>query len=194
MKAVKGSIDRRVARTRALLQQAHLSLILEKGYEATTVQDICEAANVGRSTFYSHFRDKDDLRRSSLQHLRGLLLERQRESRAKHGSRDAHEIIFSLTMLRHARDHIYLYRALVGTQGGAVALDTIRHILSDIVRSEPIVAAKGTAQREFTVQYIVGAFMAVLTWWLDSGAKVPPDRLDEMFQHLALEGLERRQA
>ena len=43
-------IDRRVARTRAMLQKAHLSLILEKGYEAITVDDICEAANVGRST------------------------------------------------------------------------------------------------------------------------------------------------
>jgi AcrR family transcriptional regulator len=190
MKKVKGSIDRRIARTRTLLQQAHLSLILEKGYEATTVQDICEAANVGRSTFYGHFRDKDDLRRSSLQHLRRLLLERQRESRAKHGRPDEHELTFSLTMLQHARDHIHLYRALVGTRGGAVALDTIRQILSDIVRSERVVTTKGMAQREFTVQYVVGAFMAILTWWLDNGAKLPPDRLDEMFRHLALKGLE----
>ena len=46
----KKPIDRRIARTRAMLQEAHISLILEKGYEATTVEDICDAADVGRST------------------------------------------------------------------------------------------------------------------------------------------------
>jgi AcrR family transcriptional regulator len=185
---VKGSIDRRVGRTRALLQQAHVSLILEKGYEATTVQDICEAANIGRSTFYAHFKDKDDLRRSSLQQLRNLLLERQRESRARRQGEK--ELTFSLTMLEHARDHIHLYRALVGTQGGSVALATIRQILSDVVRSEPMFAAKVAVQREFSVQYIVGAFIAILTWWLDGGAKLPPEQVDEMFRCLALKGLE----
>ena len=66
-------IDRRVARTRAMLHQALLSLILQKGYEATTVEDICEAANVGRSTFYAHYTSKDDLKRSGLESLRRLL-------------------------------------------------------------------------------------------------------------------------
>ena len=56
----KRSIDRRVARTRAMLQQAHISLILEKGYEAITIEDICDKANVGRSTFYAHYTSKDD--------------------------------------------------------------------------------------------------------------------------------------
>ncbi len=43
----KKPIDRRVARTRAMLQQAHISLILKKGYDAITVDDICNVANVG---------------------------------------------------------------------------------------------------------------------------------------------------
>jgi AcrR family transcriptional regulator len=76
----KKPIDRRVARTRAMLQQAHVSLILEKGYEATTIEDICDKANVGRSTFYAHYTSKDDLRRSSFEHLRKLLVDRQKEA------------------------------------------------------------------------------------------------------------------
>ena len=50
--------DRRVQRTRKLLQDALMALILEKGYEAVTIQDIIDRANVGRSTFYAHFLDK----------------------------------------------------------------------------------------------------------------------------------------
>jgi AcrR family transcriptional regulator len=85
MKMAKSSIDRRVARTRAMLQQAHISLIQEKGYEATTIEDICDKANVGRSTFYAHYTSKDDLRRSGLEHLRAQLAERQKEALATPG-------------------------------------------------------------------------------------------------------------
>jgi hypothetical protein len=81
----KRPIDRRVARTRAMLQKAHISLILEKGYEAITVEDICEVANVGRSTFYAHYTSKDDLRRSGLENLRRLLVDRQKDALAMPG-------------------------------------------------------------------------------------------------------------
>jgi len=66
-------IDRRVLRTRRALQHAFLRLITEKGYDAVSIQDICEAADVGRSTFYLHFASKDDLKRAGLEHLRHAL-------------------------------------------------------------------------------------------------------------------------
>ena len=74
--------DRRVTRTRAMLQQALMSLIPRKDYDAITVQDICDAANVGRSTFYAHFTSKDDLKRSGFEHLRKELADRQRTAMA----------------------------------------------------------------------------------------------------------------
>src|SRR5258708_28261651 len=115
----KRPIDRRVARTRAMLQQAHLSLILEKGYKATTVEDICDAANVGRSTFYAHYTSKDDLRRSGLEHLRKQLVDRQKEALATPGDIKDRSLGFSLTMFEHAKDHIDLYLALIGGRGGS---------------------------------------------------------------------------
>ncbi len=189
----KKPIDRRVARTRAMLQKAHISLILEKGYEAITVEDICEEANVGRSTFYAHYTSKDDLRRSGLENLRRLLVDRQKNALAMPGDIRHRSLGFSLAMFEHARDHIDLYRALVGGRGGAIALGTIRQILSDLVRNELAATVdKKSADvlpREFAVQYVVGAFMAVMTWWLDGGAKLPPQRIDAMFRRLATEGI-----
>ncbi len=192
MEMAKRPIDRRVARTRTMLQKAHLSLILEKGYEATTVEDICEAANVGRSTFYAHYTSKDDLRRSGLENLRRLLVDRQKDAQARSGNIRDRSLGFSLTMFEHARDHIDLYGALVGGRGGAIALGTIRQILSDLVRNELVAAADKSADaipRELAVQYVVGALMAVMTWWLDGGAKQPPQRVDAMFRRLATEGI-----
>lgn len=190
----KTAIDRRVQRTRATLGQALNSLILKNGYEAITITDICEEANVGRSTFYAHYTGKDDLKRSGLQHLRRQLVDRQREARTMRDGDSGQSLAFSLTMFEHARDHMELYRALVGGRGGAVALDAIRGILSDLVRDDSAaIADRNPADaipRELVVQYVVGAYMAVLTWWLDGGAKLPPREIDTMFRRLASEGME----
>src|SRR5262245_47432298 len=65
--------DRRVQRTRRLLHDALMSCILEKKYELISVQDILDRADIGRSTFYTHFQDKDDLLLSGFENLKGLL-------------------------------------------------------------------------------------------------------------------------
>jgi len=193
MKQPKAVMDRRIIRTRGVLQHALTSLILKKGYEAITIQDICDEANVGRSTFYAHYTSKDDLKRKGFEHLRKELVDRQREAQAASGEIKDRSLSFSLTMFEHARDHIDLYRALVGGRGGAVSLGQIRQILSDLVRNE-LAATDGRnaaddVPRELVVQYVVGAFMAVMTWWLDGGAKLPPKRIDAMFRRLAAEGI-----
>jgi len=193
MQMAKGSIDRRVARTRAMLQRAHISLILEKGYEAITVEDICQAANVGRSTFYAHYSNKEDLKRSGLEQLRRLLSEHQTDVLRASENGKPRSLAFSLPMFEHARDHIDLYRALVGNRGGAVALGAIRQILSERVAAELAGAGAGKAEdavpRQFIVEYVVGAYMAVMTWWLDGGARLSPQRMDAMFRRLAPEGV-----
>ena len=187
-------IDRRVERTRATLQRALTSLTLKKGYDAITVGDICEAANVGRSTFYAHYTSKDDLRRSGLDRLRRLLRDHQSEALAAAGNAGSRSLAFSLPMFAHAREHIDVYRASVGSRGGAIALGTIRQILSDLVRDELGASAgknpNGAIPRELVVQYAVGAYMAVLTWWLDGGAKLPPLQIDAMFRRLAADGID----
>jgi AcrR family transcriptional regulator len=193
MKLAKTVIDRRITRTRGVLQHALTALILKKGYEAITIQDICDEANVGRSTFYAHYTSKDDLKRRGFEHLRKELADRQREAPAAPGDMKDRSLGFSLTMFEHARDHIDLYRALVGGRGGTVSLGQIRKILSDLVRNEfAATVGKESADvipRELVVQYVVGAYMAVLTWWLDGGAKLPPKRIDAMFRRLATEGI-----
>src|SRR5688572_3412972 len=65
----QNDLDRRVQKTRKLLQDALIELVAEKGYEAVTIREILDKANVGRSTFYAHFQDKDQLLHSILDHL-----------------------------------------------------------------------------------------------------------------------------
>lgn len=185
--------DRRIPRTRAMLQKALISLILEKGYDAITIQDICNAADVGRSTFYAHYTSKDDLKQSGLDHLRRALVDRQKEALAESSDVSDRRLAFSLTMFEHARDHRDLYRALVGGHGGNIALGSVRQILSDLVRDELAATidrnGSNRMHRELMVQYIVGAFMSVLTWWLDGGARLPHDEIHAVFRRFTVEGI-----
>jgi AcrR family transcriptional regulator len=182
-KMTRERTDRRVNRTTQLLQRAHIDLILSKGYGEMTVQDICDAANVGRSTFYAHFRGKDDLRRSGFKQLRRLLAERQASALASNPDGPGRSFAFGLALFSHAHEHIHLYRALMGTRGGEIGLNTIRAILRGLVCAELEAVATGPRspmQTELVVQFVVGAYMAVLTWWLDTGAKLPPEEVDAM--------------
>jgi AcrR family transcriptional regulator len=183
------NIDRRVMRTREALHQTLMSLILEKNYEEVTVADICDTANVGRSTFYSHFTGKDDLRRHGIDHVRKSIVE---EVSAADGNLHDRPFAFSLILFEHARDHLDRYRSLVDRDGGRVVLATFRRTLSDLVREEFAATAKQPADaipRELVVRYVVGAFMEVLAWWLDGGAKLPPEEIDAMFRSLLTDGV-----
>ena len=169
MEATTQSRDRRVARTKAALHSALMSLILRRRYEAITIKEVCDAATVGRATFYDHYAGKDDLKRDGLEQLRFQLVEGQADRKG------AAAFGFSLPMFEHARDHLNHYRALVGSRIGKMALDKIRQILCDLIRKELTASTDSSgARREIAVQYVVGAYMSVLTWWLDTGAKQPP--------------------
>ena len=190
--AAKRTPDRRVQRTRRLLQDALNAMMIEKGYEATTVQDIIDRANVGRSTFYAHFADKETLLTSRLEDLRSFLAQQQREARAARGNGPrSRDLAFSLPMLRHARDHLQLYGAIIGRESGAFVLKRIHRTIAELAYDDlKALGFKGAAaQRDLAAEYVAGAFMAVLTWWLDRGAKLPPEEVDLVFRRLVMQGL-----
>jgi AcrR family transcriptional regulator len=124
--------DRRVRRTKRLLHRALIELLLEKGYSRTTVQDILDRADVGRSTFYSHYRDKDDLLVvSCTEYLRTAV-----NDSATPGTRLWEPV---QTLLKLTEQHRELYRALVGKRSGAVLIratvQMVHEILADHLRS-----------------------------------------------------------
>jgi AcrR family transcriptional regulator len=186
--------DRRVRRTRALLQDALMSLMIEKGYEAITVQEIIDRADVGRATFYAHFADKRTLLVSRLEDLRSSLVEQQREALTRAARANAPRTFsFSRAMLEHAAGGLALWKAIASAESGALVLRRLHEMLADLVRTD--LAAMGltrtSAHREMLTQYVTGAFMAVMTWWLDSGTKLAIEDVDQTFRDIVMHGVER---
>ena len=180
--------DRRIQRTRALLQDALVASIISKGYEETTVQDIIDRANVGRATFYAHFADKDALLLSRLEDLRDLLRTRAAEVRAKS---DESRFGFSLAFLEHAHAHWRLYQAMVGRQSGALVLRRVHELIAGLVSEEfGALALRTKAQRrDMLVQHVTGGFMGLVLAWLEGGAALSPAEADELFHDLAFRGV-----
>jgi AcrR family transcriptional regulator len=185
------AFDRRAMRTRTALHEAMIGLVLTRDYEAISVSDIADRANVGRSTFYTHFTGKDDLVRNAAEHLRDMLVAHQRP--AARAGRKAAPFGFSCFLFEHTRQQLRLYRALVKGRAGAIILDNLRRVVADFIREDlkALRAATDAADAvplEAAVQFLVGGFMSMLTWWLDRGAKEPPEKMDAAFRALALRG------
>lgn len=190
-KAKRRTKDRRVQRTRKLLQEALTEMMIEKGYEAATVQDIIDRANVGRATFYAHFADKQTLLSSSLEDLRAHLVERQQEALGATGGPDVRGLGFSLAMLEHARGHLPLWKAIVGRESGALVMQRLHRTIVELAGIDlDALGFKGTpTQRELAAQFVAGAFMGVLRWWLDGDAELPPSEVDIIVRRLVMQGL-----
>jgi len=185
----KKILDRRVQRTRQLLQQALQALILEKGYDAVTVQDVIDRANVGRSTFYAHFRDQEDLFLSGFENLRAQFDEHLMSQVVPGEGPWA----LSLVMFQHAQSQHQIYKALAGKQGGNVALTHLHQYLSSLVRdhfkAQRPGKKKNTVPPEVLAHYLVSSFMALLTWWLDHDLPYPAERMNEMYRQLTEPGV-----
>jgi AcrR family transcriptional regulator len=190
MLAGDGTIDRRARRTRHLLHETLMRLTVERGYDEITVADIAEAADVGRSTFYSHFTDKDALLRSAAGMLRTELLKEHSAAAATTGHDHGRALGFIRFMTEHMQEQRLLYRAMMRGRGGPILLELVRQSVCDVLREELSRGPNAPKDLELSVQFLAGAFMSVLTWWLDRGAKERPQAIEDAFRRLALQGLE----
>src|SRR5512133_1183317 len=124
--------DRRIRRTRSLLHRSLIALILEKGYGRITVQDILDRADVGRSTFYAHYRSKDDLfLAGGLEHLRAILAGDSATTPDTAGPTPV--LAPARTLFRLADDNRPLYRALIGKRGSDLVTRQARTMLTQVL-------------------------------------------------------------
>jgi AcrR family transcriptional regulator len=192
-RAVTKKKDRRVERTEQLIRGAMLALIREKGYEALTVQDIIDRANVGRATFYAHFDNKDDLLVSGFEDLRASLRARQREGWSSGRTVEQRALAFSHHFFEHTDEYREVFRAMVGKRSGALVERMLHKLVVDLVREDVREALPRTEYAsvppEALVQFIAGALFGVLTWWLEAKTRLSVTEVDALFKRLAVPAL-----
>jgi AcrR family transcriptional regulator len=184
--------DRRVRRTHELLRGALVTLIKEKGYDRTTVQDILDEADVGRSTFYSHFRDKEDLLVSGFSDIREAMLAEKNAvvDEAQRG-------VFLqplLVILEHVERHRHLRKPVAGSGASEVVVRTLRDSAESLLRDHFRLHFPKTTddlRLEASIQFATGSFMSLLGWWFDHDIDLTASQVHAMFKQLASQGIRR---
>lgn len=174
-------LDRRVRRTRRLVREALRDLILEKGYDAITVQDILDHADVGRSTFYAHFRNKDYVLVSGFEVLYAEL----GEALIASGSERAPTVSdIALAWFRHADGNRPAFRAILGGGSREIVIRTAREYLAGHVREEIGAMAAGLREPaivEAVVEFQISALLSLTSWWLDTNSTLSPEEMRRLF-------------
>ena len=201
----KNKTDRRIQRTRLALRTALLDLLKQKKYDEISLEEITERANVGRATFYLHYKDKED-----------LLLEEFSEM-ANERAQTLSEIPFSawfpaddspesksqkhisprplLMVFQHVKEHSDLYYILLKSSKSSRNVERIRKISTEAIvkfvetklATDPI-PILFKVPIEFFAAYFSGALMSTVDWWLEEGMHFTPEELTVMFRSLFFRG------
>ena len=181
--------DERIRRTHERLGKALVQLIQEKPIDDVTVQEVLDRSSVGRSTFYLHFRDKNDLLLSQLEKFLETMsasLSVRREV--------SHRVAPVAELFAHVGNQQRLYRALADSGHLNDFFDLAqgyfaRGIEQRLTESKrvPKLPQRELAARAFA---LAGSLLSLLRWWLDRGAKEPPSDMDGLFHRIVWKGLQ----
>jgi AcrR family transcriptional regulator len=180
--------DRRVGKTRKALKEALTDLILEQGYEAVTVQDVIDRADVGRSTFYAHFADRDALLMAIVADLGMPGLD------PRSWKPDDPAFGWTLALFRHFGSSKRLFKAVAGGQTGSLARRETTRRLEELASAE---LSRLNATRKLDafnlqtiVRFLVGTFIGFMDWWLrEENDYLTAEQVDHAFRTLVLPGV-----
>jgi len=211
----QNDLDRRVQKTRKLLQDALIELVAEKSYETVSIREILERANVGRSTFYAHFQDKDQLLHSILDRLDELFEQHEKlflDATKNVANADNMDLTLglspTLSLFQFVGQNQRFFKSMLGNRGyGIFAKPVYDYVFAHVhgIFTKPIhddVFAHlhgpfkmlrsrerySSLESEIAAHYFVSAFMGILVWWVEKDRPCSAEEIDRLFRQLAIPG------
>ena len=201
---LKSRTDRRIQRTRQSLRTALLALIKEKGYDAISIEDITERANVGRATFYLHYKDKEDLLLEEFSEMANekvqvlskipfsAWLQSQEDIAQAGGKKPAPPL---LIVFEHIYDNSELYYILLKSEKSSRIVERIRKISTEAIVKFMETKAETESlplhfnvPLEFFAAFFSGALLSTIDWWLEEDMRHSPREMTHLFQSLFFKG------
>jgi AcrR family transcriptional regulator len=183
--------DRRVQRTRQVLRQALIDLILEQGYDAVSIQDITDRADVGRATFYLHYNDKEDLLLEVTESIVIAFEQRFQQIPQDAWAREEGAPVEQIFI--YAAEHAALYRAIMNGRGGFNVSRRLHAIIASTLQQD--VAAQVAEHKisprvplEFLSNYFAGSMLSLVFWWLEFNQPYSPAEMARMFREVSFYG------
>lgn len=171
MTDIKPEQDRRVLKTKALLRDAMLALMSTRGWDEITIQEICDQANVGRSTFYVHYQSKDELLSEGMNDLRDMISAQTAQTQGP-------GLHFLPGLLDHMAQQRDIFRAAIGRRSGHGVARRFKKMVVQLVEIELKRRQHPAVKNPWVAMFVAGGIVEAMTWWID--APEPPSIKDMM--------------
>lgn len=178
--------DLRKRKTRKAIFSAFTSLLSEKSYDKISVQNIIDAADVGRTTFYAHFETKDYLLRDLCEELFGHIIDSAMglPHEHYHWSAESKTDSVFLHLLRHLQENDYGILGLLSSQNNEIFLRYFKSNLKRLIVTQ--YADKGLLKNsrlpeDYLVNHIASSFVNTIDWWLLRKRKESPEEITGHF-------------
>ena len=184
--------DPRVARTKAMFEEALLDLMEEKDYMKITVKEISEKSTLNRATFYLHYFDKDDLLdqflSDALQNLKESVEVKNVEY--KYDSNNPHPIFIRLfeKMLERNR----FYQIMLANEKVPSFIEAVEEIIGKLVQDGTnymtIDNIEFKVRIDISIAYITSAYLGVMVWWLKNDMPYTPSYMATQLTRMSTVG------
>jgi len=182
-------LDPRVVRSRQQLREALVALIEEKGFDALTVQDITDRAELNRATFYLHYRDKQDLLENSLRDAIdelmtdiGAITDEQGQLVSDESPRPIRAVF------EHVAQHAQFYRVMLSAEGVPAFSAGVRDYMAEVTLRWLSALQPHPRQSRVPLEIVASSLswslLGVLIWWLENDRPHPSDYMAEQFRLL----------
>jgi len=179
--------DARVRRTHERLGGALMELIQEKRIDDVTIQEVLERASVGRSTFYLHFRNKNDLLLNQLERFLDTM-----STALSARKEESHRVVPVAEMFAHIASQRKAYRALAASGRLNDFFDLAEGYFARGIEQRLRESGRlpKLQQQELAARAVAlsGSLLSLLRWWMDRDAKEPPATIDRLFHQMVWNG------
>jgi AcrR family transcriptional regulator len=192
--------DRRIGRTRRALKEALTALVLEKGYDSLTVEELTQRADLSRTTFYLHYRDKEQLLLESVDVMVNDLIRQITQLPVTAWGRENLAMGISpgnplKLIFDHAAENAGLYRLVLRVEGAFTAQERLRNTISSsaagvlqVLSEQESPELKPQVPVEIFSHYFAAALLGTVTWWLEADMPYEPAQMAEYFQKMFFSG------
>ena len=179
-------MDRRQKRTREAIINAFTLLLAKENYNQISVQQIIDTANIGRTTFYSHYETKESLLEDLCGELFGHIVDTAQGLPHGHyhfSCGNSEDSVF-LHLLWHLQENNYNILQLLSSQNNDIFLHYFKSNLQKLIQlqyAEKGLLKKSKLPQDFLVHHISSSFVDTVDWWISKGMKESAEQITEYF-------------
>lgn len=168
-------MDRRQKKTRKAIYAAFTEILKEESYSKITVQQIIERADIGRTTFYSHFETKDELLNAFCTDIFDHVFSKEPEKERTHDFSQVHDVRSQIThILYHLKEHMDYLPGILSGESEDIFMGYFKKHLEKIF-SKVISSYSSPAPKEYLLNHLVCDFAETVRWWTKNQSYSPEE-------------------